>query len=127
MEEKKRVTTAEKKKRFLIALRKTGVVMRACEAAGCSRQNANKWRECNEKFSAAWETALQDKLDEYEEVVLQAGKEQTKDGAEMAFRILSRMRHKKWGNVEKLQHEHNIKPVVIQFGDNMEGGLAEEE
>lgn len=56
--------------KFLTTLRMHGVTVRAIEAAGISRDTAYRWREQYPDFNAAWEQALQDKLDEIEEAAI---------------------------------------------------------
>ena len=127
------LTTQKKKKIFLEELRNTGVVLLSCKAAGISRQTAYDWRmnkRSGEKFTKLWEQAVEDKLDELEEVVINAstgGDRFDNPDPDMAFRTLARLRYRKWGNVEKHQSQNEVTPITIKFGDNMAGGMAPKE
>lgn len=46
--------------RFLTALAQTGVIARACKAAGVSRKHAYETRETNPTFRAAWDDAKEE-------------------------------------------------------------------
>ena len=122
---KSKLSKREKMKIFIANLRRTGVILRACEAAEISRRTAYDWRDGDkpqeQKFRLAWDDALEDKFDEFEEVVYEAGLESDENppDPDMAFRILARRRFKTWGNVEKHQIEGDINPVTIKFGENM--------
>ena len=128
-----KLLTQQRKKKFLEVLRATGVVLLACKAAGVSRQASYNWRmnkRSGEKFTKLWEQAVEDKLDELEEVVLNAatgGDRFENPDPEMAFKTLARLRYRKWGNVEKHQVQHEVTPITIKFGDNMAGGMAPKE
>ena len=122
---KPKLNATQQRQVFLETLRKTGVVLRACEAAGITRVTAYNWRKKDtrsaKKFEEAWNQALEDKWDEFEEVVFNAGlgEEEGTPDPDMAFRILSRRRYKTWGNVEKHQIEGDFNPITIKFGENM--------
>lgn len=61
--------TPKKKERFVKRLGEVGVVLRACEAAGISRQTAYDWRRDDDEFAASWDRALEDHLDTIEEAL----------------------------------------------------------
>lgn len=50
--------TPEKLTAFCAALAETGIVRRACEAVGISRQTAYGWRDDIPEFAEAWDKAL---------------------------------------------------------------------
>jgi hypothetical protein len=56
---------------FLVALRRTGVVARACEAVGIGRNTAEALRSKDGDFDAAWTDALEDAYDTLEEELLE--------------------------------------------------------
>lgn len=58
--------TAAKRRRFLKALRQTGTVTVAAEAAGVARGAAYQLRKRDKTFRQAWDDALQAALDELE-------------------------------------------------------------
>lgn len=50
--------TPEKLTAFCAVLADTGIVKRACEAIGVSRQTAYNWREDIPEFATAWDKAM---------------------------------------------------------------------
>src|SRR5450631_3101560 len=52
--------------RFVEALRDTGAVRYACEAAGVPRSTAYRHRAADSEFASAWSGALEDACDELE-------------------------------------------------------------
>jgi hypothetical protein len=52
--------------RFLGALRDTGTVRYACQAAGVGRSTVYRERQRNERFALEWNDALEDGIDELE-------------------------------------------------------------
>lgn len=50
--------TPEKLTAFCAALAETGIVKRACDAIGVSRQTAYNWREDIPEFATAWDKAM---------------------------------------------------------------------
>jgi hypothetical protein len=53
------IRTPEKAIAFCAVLAETGIVMRALEGAGISRNAAYSWRRDDPEFAAAWERALE--------------------------------------------------------------------
>lgn len=58
--------TSKRRERFLRALTSHGVVKHAAAAAGITRQTAYTWRKTDPEFAEAWESALEDGVDELE-------------------------------------------------------------
>lgn len=57
--------------KFIEALRNSGNVRAACQAASISRTNAYKARNNDPKFRAAWDEAIEDAIDTLEAVAWQ--------------------------------------------------------
>ena len=96
-----RARTPQRKKQFLEALSQTAVVSRACKAANLPRPTAYDWRASDPVFAAAWDTALDNALDEVEYVAWQLAL--SGDHPSSTHWVLSRRRPEVWGDKEKIE------------------------
>lgn len=71
---KKRRGVGEWRPQFLAALRNSGNVRAACQAAGVSRQLAYSHKEASKEFAAQWAEAMEDAIDVLEAVASQRAK-----------------------------------------------------
>lgn len=63
------------KERFLNALRNSGNVRAAAQAAGITRENAYQYRNRSKEFRAEWESAMEDAIDVLEAVAFRRAQE----------------------------------------------------
>jgi hypothetical protein len=60
---KKRRQASEWRPAFIAALRNSGNIRAACQAAGIARETVYRNREASAEFRAAWDSALEDAID----------------------------------------------------------------
>lgn len=72
--------TPEKLTAFCAALAETGIVRKACEAVGISRQTAYGWRDDIPEFKAAWDKALEIGISALEDEAHRRGFEGVEEG-----------------------------------------------
>ena len=67
--------THKKRKQFLQALRETGNVSRACEAAGIGRSTAYQWRDNDPDFAREWDEVIDALVDDLEQEAIRRAKD----------------------------------------------------
>ena len=96
----KRLTRWEQ--RFLDALRKTPHIGLAAKAAGVSRETCYKHRRDNPLFAAAWQSALEESIDDLEAKAFDLA---LKDNVPLIQFLLKAHRRNVYGDVSRHQHE----------------------
>lgn len=97
---------------FIAALRSTGTVRAACEAAGITRRAAYVARARNPRFSAEWDSAIEEACDELEAIARQRAKE-TSDT--LLIFLLKAHRPEKYRETNRVEHSGvNGNPIQIE-------------
>lgn len=110
------------KRRFLDALEPTANVAGACRAARISRTIAYEWRAQDPAFATAWQNALDNALDDLEQIAFQRARE---GSDQLAMFLLRAHRPEKYREV--VNHEASGEVVVkVVYVSDWRGQQAHE-
>jgi hypothetical protein len=98
--------------RFLDALRDTGAVRYACEAAGVGRSTVYRERQRDETFAVAWSEALDDACDELEAEARRRAREGS-DGLLMF--LLKAHRPALYRDAQRVEHSGRIEHGALDL------------
>lgn len=120
---------------FLVTLRVHGNVRHACEAGGVSRITAQNWRMKFPRFKAAWDTCIQEAIDNLEAEAWNRALNNPR-ADQLLWNMLSSLRREQYGTrvevdvrvhdrVKELADRYGLKPAdVLQEIESIVAGTA---
>jgi hypothetical protein len=111
----KTIRTDRAREKFLATLRASCNISASCRAAGIGRSAAYLWRKEDEKFSAEWDEAEAEAVDNLEGVAYSRAMSGESD--KMLEILLKGHRPERYVEKQRMEHSGNLTVQILRLGD----------